>query len=111
LRAGGLSIDGNDFEQVVFARHPELKRIKGRLQRLGAKPAAMTGSGSAVFGIFGDAGQLERATKSFPDQAVFPISFVSRAQYRFAWRRALKLHVEGDQWPPRSRYARNQSAR
>ena len=37
-----VSVDGNDFEEVVFARHPELKRIKERLSRLGAKPAAMT---------------------------------------------------------------------
>jgi hypothetical protein len=71
----------------------------------------MTGSGSALFGIFGEPKQLERASKLFPDKAVFPVSFVSRAQYRSAWRRALKLHVEGSQWPPRSLYARNPSER
>ncbi len=108
---GGIPVDGNDFEEVVFARHPELRRIKEQLQRFGAKPAAMTGSGSAVFGIFEKATDLKRAAKSFPDRAVFPVSFVSSAQYRSAWRRALKLHVEGTQWPPRSLYARNPSAR
>ena len=108
-------VDGNDFEEVVFARHPELKRIKQRLSRLGAKPAAMTGSGSAIFGIFADPEKLNRARKSFPDTTVFPISFLSRAQYRSAWRqalgRALDLHAEGNPWPPQSLSARNQSAR
>jgi 4-diphosphocytidyl-2-C-methyl-D-erythritol kinase len=111
-RAG---VDGNDFEEVVFARHPELNRIKQRLCRLGAKPAAMTGSGSAIFGIFEDSEKLNRARKSFPDTTVFPISFLSRAKYRSAWRqalgRALHLHAEGNPWPPQSLSARNQSAR
>jgi 4-diphosphocytidyl-2-C-methyl-D-erythritol kinase len=105
------AVDENDFEEIVFARHPELKRIKQRLCHFGAKPAAMTGSGSAVFGIFADPAQLDRARKSFPDTTVFPISFLSRAQYRSAWRRALHLHSKGTLWPPRSLYAQNQSAR
>ncbi len=109
------AVDENDFEEVVFARHPELKRIKERLSRLGAKPAAMTGSGSAIFGIFADSEKLNRARKSFPDTTVFPISFLSRAQYRSAWRqalgRALHLRAEGNPWPPQSLSARNQSAR
>lgn len=106
-----MGIEENDFEAVVFARHPELKRIKQRLIRFGAKPAAMTGSGSGIFGIFADAAQRDRARTAFPDTPVFPISFLSRAQYRSAWRRALDLHAQGDQWPPRSPSARNQSAR
>jgi 4-diphosphocytidyl-2-C-methyl-D-erythritol kinase len=109
--ADGFGVDENDFEEVVFARHRELRRIKERLLRFGAERAAMTGSGSAIFGIFADAKELERAQKLFLNQAVFPISFVSRAQYRSAWRRALKLHVEGTLWPPRSRYAPSQSER
>jgi len=107
----GIGVGDNDFEEVVFARHPGLKKIKEQLLRFGAKPAAMTGSGSAIFGMFAEAKQLERARSLFPNQAVFPISFISRAQYRSAWRRALKLHVEGTLWPPRSRYAPSRSAR
>jgi 4-diphosphocytidyl-2-C-methyl-D-erythritol kinase len=107
----GGAVCENDFEEVVFARHPELNRIKQRLGRLGAKPAAMTGSGSAIFGIFADAEQLNRARKSFPDTTVFPISFLSRALYRSAWRRALNLHAEGNPWPPLSPSAPNQYAR
>ena len=42
----------NDFEQSVFALHPEIAAIKQRLYDLGAVYAAMSGSGSAVFGLF-----------------------------------------------------------
>ena len=42
----------NDFEQSVFALHPEIGAIKEQLYRLGAVYAAMTGSGSSVFGLF-----------------------------------------------------------
>lgn len=42
----------NDFEQSVFTLHPEIGAIKEQLYRLGAVYAAMTGSGSSVFGLF-----------------------------------------------------------
>lgn len=43
---------GNDFEEVVFAMHPELAEIKQKMYNDGALYAQMSGSGSAVFGIF-----------------------------------------------------------
>lgn len=42
----------NDFEPVVFAAHPELGRAKERLLALGAAGALLSGTGSAVFGLF-----------------------------------------------------------
>jgi 4-diphosphocytidyl-2-C-methyl-D-erythritol kinase len=42
----------NDFEESVFARHPEIGRLKDMLYDNGAIYASMSGSGSAVFGIF-----------------------------------------------------------
>ena len=42
----------NDFEQSVFALHPEIGAIKQRLYDLGAVYAAMTGSGSSLYGLF-----------------------------------------------------------
>lgn len=42
----------NDFEAPIFAKHPELAEIKQKLYDLGAAYAAMSGSGSAIFGIF-----------------------------------------------------------
>ena len=44
----------NDFEQTVFPIHPEIAEIKKRLQDAGAVYAAMSGSGSTVFGLFQD---------------------------------------------------------
>lgn len=42
----------NDFEHSVFALHPEIGAIKQQLYEMGATYAAMSGSGSAVFGLF-----------------------------------------------------------
>lgn len=42
----------NDFEKSVFVREPEIKSIKDTLYNKGCLYAAMTGSGSSVFGIF-----------------------------------------------------------
>ena len=42
----------NDFEQTVFPLHPEIAEIKQRLVSAGALYAAMSGSGSTVFGLF-----------------------------------------------------------
>lgn len=42
----------NDFEKPVFEHHPELATIKSRLYDAGAAYAQMSGSGSAIFGIF-----------------------------------------------------------
>lgn len=42
----------NDFEEVVFAKFPIVGQIKSRMYELGAVYASMSGSGSAVYGIF-----------------------------------------------------------
>ena len=42
----------NDFEESVFALHPEIGAIKDKLYKMGATYAAMSGSGSALFGLF-----------------------------------------------------------
>lgn len=42
----------NDFEETVCKVHPELATIKKRLQDAGALYAAMSGSGSTIFGLF-----------------------------------------------------------
>ncbi|MCH5228654.1 MAG: 4-(cytidine 5'-diphospho)-2-C-methyl-D-erythritol kinase [Muribaculaceae bacterium] len=44
----------NDFEPSVFSRHPELSEIKSRLYDSGALYASMSGSGSAIYGIYRD---------------------------------------------------------
>jgi 4-diphosphocytidyl-2-C-methyl-D-erythritol kinase len=42
----------NDFEQAVFLQHPRLADIKQQLYDQGAIYASMSGSGSAIYGIF-----------------------------------------------------------
>ena len=42
----------NDFEEPVFQQHPAIQAIRDRLYEQGAIYAAMSGSGSTVFGIF-----------------------------------------------------------
>lgn len=42
----------NDFEKSVFALYPKIGQIKQRLYDLGAVYAAMSGSGSSLFGLF-----------------------------------------------------------
>lgn len=42
----------NDFEYSVFRAHPQLAAVKKQLYNLGAVYAAMSGSGSALFGLF-----------------------------------------------------------
>ncbi len=44
----------NDFESVVFAHYPELAALRDTLYRHGALYAAMSGSGTALYGIFDD---------------------------------------------------------
>lgn len=42
----------NDFEEPVFQKHPEIKALKEKMYERGAVYASMSGSGSAVFGLF-----------------------------------------------------------
>jgi 4-diphosphocytidyl-2-C-methyl-D-erythritol kinase len=42
----------NDFETSVFLKHPNIQRLKESLYQSGAIYAAMSGSGSSVYGIF-----------------------------------------------------------
>lgn len=42
----------NDFEAPVFAVHPRIAQLKAMLYQMGAVYASMSGSGSAVFGLF-----------------------------------------------------------
>lgn len=49
----------NDFESSVFSKHPEIESIKNFLYRKGAIYAAMSGSGSSVFGLFKEATHLK----------------------------------------------------
>ena len=59
----------NDFEQSVFALHPELAAVKDHLYKMGATYAAMSGSGSALFGLFRE--RPDRLSQEFPRMFTF----------------------------------------
>lgn len=49
----------NDFEESVFKNYPSIREIKEKLYKEGAVYATMSGSGSSVFGLFGQPTQLK----------------------------------------------------
>ncbi|MCF8301867.1 MAG: 4-(cytidine 5'-diphospho)-2-C-methyl-D-erythritol kinase [Bacteroidales bacterium] len=65
------SVIVNDFEQPIFHKYPAIRKIKERFYDLGAVYAAMSGSGSAVYGIFDRNVKLKRK---------FPGNFVWQAK-------------------------------
>jgi len=103
----GVSENGcNDFEEIVFEQHSRLARLKKRLSDAGAQPALMTGSGSAIFGLFSDGGGVRKALDTLREERVFRFTLISRVRYQAMWWRALGEHIDQKTWPPRSRYAR-----
>ena len=62
----------NDFEESVFALHPEIGNIKQQLYNIGATYAAMTGSGSALFGLFKE--RPDNLRETFPNMFTFSSS-------------------------------------
>jgi 4-diphosphocytidyl-2-C-methyl-D-erythritol kinase len=103
----------NDFEAVVFARHGRLAVLKRGLIRAGASLAMMTGSGSALYGLFSRREEVSRALRwaASPsglrgEEKAFRVSLIGRARYRSMWNRALAEHTIPGTWPPQSRYTR-----
>ena len=70
----------NDLEGPVIARYPVIGELKKRLVDEGATMAAMSGSGSTVFGVFTSAGAAHRAAGvlSREGERVLTARFISR---------------------------------
>ncbi|HEV2447063.1 MAG TPA: 4-(cytidine 5'-diphospho)-2-C-methyl-D-erythritol kinase [Candidatus Sulfopaludibacter sp.] len=102
----GDAAAANDFEDVVFEQHRTLGVLKKKLLRAGASTAMMTGSGSALFGLFPTLAGALHARKMLGEEKSFRFSPMSRVRYRRMWWRALEQHTNGRTWPPQSRYAR-----
>jgi len=75
----------NDFERVVFNRHPALATIRDDLLQAGASRAALSGSGAAVFGIFEDEQVAAAAASRFGVHGIVKLTKpLPRAEY---WRK------------------------
>ena len=74
----------NDLEGPVVAHHPEINRMLRALRRQGAAYAAMSGSGSAVFGLFELQAAAEHAARLSASRGCRTLvtRTVSRANYR-----------------------------
>lgn len=56
----------NDFEPSVFPAYPAVADVKRKLMEAGAVYVSMSGSGSAVYALFGDDKLAEGVTRLFP---------------------------------------------
>ena len=61
----------NDFEESVFAAHPAIRAAKEELLAAGALYASMSGSGSAVFGLFDDPARAARLRERIPPEVLY----------------------------------------
>jgi 4-diphosphocytidyl-2-C-methyl-D-erythritol kinase len=82
VRAGIM----NDFERVVFPEYPELCEAKRALERAGAKYASLSGSGSALYGLFRSRADAAQAAARLRKQgwAAAATVTLTRGQY---WKR------------------------
>ena len=97
----------NDLQAPVAAHHPEIARIVDELRKAGAFYAAMSGSGSAVFGLFNRRPLAERAARTFlktRSMSAGPRVLLTRTVNRAAYQRlaGIRAHRINLPFAPRS---------
>jgi 4-diphosphocytidyl-2-C-methyl-D-erythritol kinase len=80
----------NDLQPLVAERHPAIGRLVASLRRAGAVHASMSGSGSAVFGLFTSRAAASRAVSKAGETNA---SFVTRTVNRQAYQRLAPLQL------------------
>jgi 4-diphosphocytidyl-2-C-methyl-D-erythritol kinase len=93
-RAGNLLSDlvrtgiENDFEKVVFPQYPELRDIKGALERAGSRYASLSGSGSTLYGLFRSRAEAAKAVSRLRKQGLKAVvtNTLTRQKY---WEKSL----------------------
>ena len=72
----------NDLEETVFQLYPQIKAIKDQLRNLGSELSLVSGTGSAVFGLFSDQNRARRAFEGLKQEhPSLLVETVSREQY------------------------------
>jgi 4-diphosphocytidyl-2-C-methyl-D-erythritol kinase len=80
----GLFYLGNDLESATMELFPAIADYKASLIELGAAPALMSGSGSAVFGVLPDMGSAQAAAADLVARGIRALATrtLSRREYR-----------------------------
>ncbi len=69
LESGDFGLLENDLEHVIFRAYPELERWKSYFRERGAVLSQVSGSGSAVYGLFSDTESAAAARRRLPGTA------------------------------------------
>src|SRR4029077_14518332 len=73
----------HDFESVVFPRYPAIREVKRALERSGAKYVSLSGSGSAVYGLFADQESAAEAVKKLEAEDIRAHATVTLPRERY----------------------------
>jgi len=93
-RAGNLLLDlvrtgiENDFEKVVFPLYPELRDIKGALERAGSRYASLSGSGSTLYGLFRSSADAAKAVSRLRRQGLNAVATSTLTRQKY-WEKSL----------------------
>lgn len=72
----------NELEETVFRTYPQIKALKSLIQKQGSELTLMSGSGSAVFGLFRQRTQAEEVVKKLSkEHAALCVTTLSREDY------------------------------
>jgi 4-diphosphocytidyl-2-C-methyl-D-erythritol kinase len=78
----------NDFEKVVFPKYPELRDIKGELERAGSRYASLSGSGSTLYGLFRSSADAAEAASRLRKRGLKAVATRTLTRQMY-WKRVL----------------------